>query len=135
MTLPVVLRVVVYSFRFRREVLFLSFGRGGAAFGSALVGVVRATVLVFGGRSDVRALDCRFGVVVSLRSEIDSELPSDVLRCARLRRPEERRRVFFFGVTAIQCSCVSFCVSVLPREATRREAHPGALRYGYPRNV
>ena len=122
MTLPVVLRVVVYAFRFRPEVLLPFFGRGESAFGGVLVEVVcevRAAFLAFCGRFGVRALDCCSWVVVSSCTDVDSELPSDVLRCPRLRRPDERR-VFFFSVTANQCSCVSFCVSGLPREAIRR---------------
>ncbi len=115
-----VLRVVVYAFRFRPEDLLPLFGRGGAAFGGVLGDVICATVLVFCGRFDVRALDFRILVVVPLLADVDSELLSGVPRCSRLRRLEERRRLVFFGVTAIQCSCVSFCVSSLPREATRR---------------
>ncbi len=78
MTLPVVLRVVVYSFRLRPEVLFLRFGWRWAAFGGVLAGAACASVLVFCPRFDVRALDGRLLVFVTLRAEVDSELPSDV---------------------------------------------------------
>ncbi len=84
MTLPVVLRVVEYFFRFRPEVCFSRFGRSGAACGVFLDGVdceARAAVLGFCGRVDVRALDRCFCAVVFSRTDVDSELPSDGLCC------------------------------------------------------